>query len=252
MGSTERPVSARQRSSSRGLQDRYGLVLSATLLMFVITAVASEHAVGRVLAPLLFTALLVLVLVVSKASRRAILVTAALIPIAIAASVVAGVSEPGTVPSLVGIFLSAILIVVSSGVIVRRIATRRYVSISTVLGALCVYLFLAVLFSFVYRMISILGSEPLFAQTDEPASIDFIYFSLVSLTTLGFGDLTPLGSVGKMTAVLEAVLGQLYLVTVVAVFVGNLSRRQKEVLAVDDAGSAPADDSDPDAGSIDR
>ena len=106
MGKSERSVSGGRRVSSRGLHDRYGLVLAATLLSLIIIAAVSERAAGRVLAPLLFAAILILDLVVSKASRRAIWVTVALIPIPIAVSAVAGVSEPASAASLVGTLLS--------------------------------------------------------------------------------------------------------------------------------------------------
>ena len=48
----------------------------------------------------------------------------------------------------------------------------------------------------------------------------FEYYSFVTLTTLGFGDITPLTRMAKAFSVLEAVIGQLYLVVVVAWFVG--------------------------------
>ncbi len=57
---------------------------------------------------------------------------------------------------------------------------------------------------------------------------DFLYFSLATLTTTGYGDLTAAGELGRTLAVLEALLGQIYLVTVVALLVSNLRRPTKE------------------------
>jgi voltage-gated potassium channel Kch len=59
-----------------------------------------------------------------------------------------------------------------------------------------------------------------------PRSIDFLYFSYVTLTTVGYGDLTAAGDLGRMLAVTEALLGQLYLVTVVALVIGNIGRER--------------------------
>ena len=54
--------------------------------------------------------------------------------------------------------------------------------------------------------------------------MDHLYFSFVSLTTVGYGDLTPISDLGRMIAVSEALIGQLFLVTVVALVVGNIGR----------------------------
>ena len=54
----------------------------------------------------------------------------------------------------------------------------------------------------------------------------FLYFSYVTMLTLGYGDYTPANQVGKTFAVMEALFGQLYLVTVVAVLVSSFGRRR--------------------------
>jgi hypothetical protein len=59
------------------------------------------------------------------------------------------------------------------------------------------------------------------APEDTPA-IDYLYFSFVTITTTGYGDFTAATGIGRMTAVLEAIFGQLYLITVVALVVQNL------------------------------
>jgi hypothetical protein len=102
------------------------------------------------------------------------------------------------------------------------------ISRRTIFGALCIYLFAALLFAMAYRIIAAFSGEPFFVQTDDPSAVDYIYFSFVAITTLGFGDFTPATSVGKMAAVIEAVAGQLYLVVVVALFVSRIGRGFKD------------------------
>ena len=66
-------------------------------------------------------------------------------------------------------------------------------------------------------------------QTSYPTAIDYIYFSFVTMTTLGYGDYTSAPNVGRMLAVMEAIFGQLYLITVVSLVVQNLgTKRQQE------------------------
>ena len=111
--------------------------------------------------------------------------------------------------------------------ITAGIVRRRRLDVHTVMGALCVYVLLGMFWSFVYAAISALGSGPFFAQTTHPDTSDFTYFSFVTLTTTGYGDLTALARLGRAMAVLEALFGQLYLVTVVALLVGNLAPRRE-------------------------
>jgi hypothetical protein len=95
----------------------------------------------------------------------------------------------------------------------------------SVTGAICIYILLGILFTFVYSSIAKLGSGPFFAQgTDGTPSLR-LYFSYVTLATLGYGDYTPAGNAGHTFAVLEALVGQIFLVTVVAVVVTRLSGR---------------------------
>jgi voltage-gated potassium channel Kch len=72
--------------------------------------------------------------------------------------------------------------------------------------------------------VSAVTGQPFFVQTSMPGPIDYLYFSYVTLTTVGYGDFTAATSVGRMIAVSEALTGQLYLVSAVALLVGNIGR----------------------------
>jgi hypothetical protein len=102
-----------------------------------------------------------------------------------------------------------------------RVLRQERVSLETILGALSVYLLLAFAFGAVFSAIQAITGEPFFTQLDGPAGVaDFLYFSLVTLTTLGYGDLTSGLSAGRAASALEAVVGQLFLATFVARTVG--------------------------------
>jgi hypothetical protein len=92
-------------------------------------------------------------------------------------------------------------------------------------GVLCVYLLLGMLFAYGYALIGDLASAPFFAEQRSADISDFLYFSFTTMTTTGFGDLTAAADTGRSLAIAEELTGQIYLVTVVAVIVGNLSRR---------------------------
>ncbi len=68
-----------------------------------------------------------------------------------------------------------------------------------------------------------------------------MYYSFVTLSTLGYGDLTARTDLGRMLSVSEALLGQLYLVSVVALLVANLGRSRPSIESEEDGGSPPPD-----------
>jgi uncharacterized membrane protein len=108
--------------------------------------------------------------------------------------------------------------------ILRRILSSPTITVRIVLGALAIYLLVGLTYAYLYPVIAALTNQPFFAQTENPGAVDYVYFSYVTLTTVGYGDFTAATSVGRMVAVSEALTGQLYLVSAVALLVGNIGR----------------------------
>jgi len=125
-----------------------------------------------------------------------------------------------------GVLTVAIAVAIAAGAVAQNEVNSRSVA-----GAICVYMLFGMLFMFVYGVLAIVGHAPFFAQgTDGTRSIR-LYFSYTTLATLGYGDYTAAGSLGRSLSVLEALIGQLYLVTVVAVIVTRLGRPGRRVTA---------------------
>ena len=97
-----------------------------------------------------------------------------------------------------------------------------------VYAAMLVYFLLAQLWAMVYTILDRIDPASFNLLQGQGDFLLFEYYSFVTLTTLGFGDITPLTKVAKAFSVLEAVVGQLYLVVVVAWFVGMLVARRTE------------------------
>jgi hypothetical protein len=102
---------------------------------------------------------------------------------------------------------------------VRRVLSTRTVTMQNIYGALSAYLMIGVAFAAFYTAIDHLGNGPFFAQGRPDSTQTFQYFSFTTLTTLGYGDLTAAGNFGKALAELEALIGQIVLVTLVAFLV---------------------------------
>jgi len=90
------------------------------------------------------------------------------------------------------------------------------VGFRTILGAISVYIVFALLFTFLYVGIDRLQSGVFFAGDPHTQTGDYVFFSITTLTTTGYGNLVPAGTAGQTVAVLEALLGQLFLVTAVS------------------------------------
>ena len=109
----------------------------------------------------------------------------------------------------------ALLVTATLPVTISRVLRHRRVTRETVFGAICAYVLIGLLFAFLYLAVNDLRSEPFFAQPGEHVQGEYLYFSFVALTTLGFGDLSPSVGLPQALTVLEALLGQIFLVTLV-------------------------------------
>ena len=113
--------------------------------------------------------------------------------------------------------LPAVLLVTATlPVTISRVLGHRRVTSETVLGALCAYVLIGLLFAFLYLAVEELRDAPFFAQPGPHAQSEYVYFSFVALTTLGFGDLSPSVGLPQALTVLEALIGSIFLVTLVA------------------------------------
>lgn len=106
--------------------------------------------------------------------------------------------------------------------ILRFIFSQDEITRDLIAGVAVVYLFIAALWRFIYTLIEMIhpGSFSIPQGQSVGRTVNFSYYSLVTITTLGYGDITPLTSVAKVCSTLEAVIGQLYLVITVAWLVG--------------------------------
>jgi hypothetical protein len=111
-------------------------------------------------------------------------------------------------------------------VVLRHILSTKEVTTDTILGAMCAYLLLGMVWAMVFSLIETLapgsflhGGQSLaasFPEARQPVISSFIYYSFVTLTTLGYGDITPGSSPAAALSSLEAVTGQLYIAILIA------------------------------------
>lgn len=127
---------------------------------------------------------------------------------------------------LMGVFCSIVFLCLAIVFILKEVLSQRNVNFDCISGALNGYLLLGLFFGLTYQAVeliwpgSFVSSGHHFMQAVVPGQFrelkEFFYFSLVTLTTLGYGDITPAGGPAISIATLEAVLGQFYMVVLVA------------------------------------
>ena len=111
---------------------------------------------------------------------------------------------------------SCLLAIAAVTILRRVIVGAREVDFRTILGAISVFTLLGLLFAFLYYALSRWSHDPFFADHVAARSSDYLFFSYTTLTTTGYGNLVPAGTVGQSFAVLEMLVGQIFLVTLVA------------------------------------
>ena len=204
-------------------RDSYGVLFALIVGLLITTAVAGRSSVARAIVGALQGAVLLYALWAARAGRNVLRVALVAVPLVVVAiSVAAGRTSDVAVAAVAA--ADAALSLAAIAAIARQLVAHPRVSGGTILGALCMYVLIGMLFASVYATVNALSTTPFFAQAPAPDSNDFLFFSYVTLTTVGYGDLTAAGDLGRMLAVTEALLGQLYLVTVVALVIGNVGR----------------------------
>jgi uncharacterized membrane protein YeaQ/YmgE (transglycosylase-associated protein family) len=151
---------------------------------------------------------------------------AALLAVAIVITSASAWAIHGDIPKAPAATVNGLLVAVAPVAIgrglLRDLRAEGAVTASTLAGVLAIYLLAGMFFSFLYGVIGAVDADALFAQLNSPNPQDDLYFSFVTLCTVGYGDLTPAGGLPRAVSVSEMLIGQIYLVTIVSLIVTNL------------------------------
>jgi hypothetical protein len=210
------------------LRQRYGLLLACLLVLFLVVGIAPGGAWQDALITALAAATLIFALRAGDVTPRvtaAFTVIGAAVVILVTVLAVAG-AESAAVARLASCALVAIAPPAIAVGVIRGLRERGGATIQAIMGVLCIYLLMGMFYAFLYGAIDRLGGDPFFTQAVPATASRCLYFSFTTLTTVGFGDLTARSNLGHTVAVTEALFGQIYLVTVVALLVSGLARNR--------------------------
>jgi len=209
-------------------KDAFAILFLLLLASFVFYVAGGGHAWSRIVGGVLSATTLVLAGRGAQASRAWILygwLSLGLLGLAAILGEVIG--QRGFLG--VTYLLHVVLFLFTMFLIVRRLAHSREITISSVAGALCLYVLIGMVFAGVFVAIALFSGQPFLQSADPDVRLrigDYFYFSFVTMTTTGFGDVFPATSMARALSMVEAVLGQLFLATLVArlVSVAGLKR----------------------------
>jgi hypothetical protein len=221
---------SRQRGSFRERHSgRYGVLFAAIFTVFAIQGIATPAVWEQVVVAILLAATFLLALWIANAKPwlfRVAGVCLLAIVIFTIADAAAAKPDSGGVRLANAVLVSLAPPAIVLGV-VRSLRQRQAVTVEAVLGVLCVYILLGMLFAGIYGSIDRIGSGSFFAGGAPATVSNCLYFSFTTLTTVGYGDFTASSNLGHTLSTCEALIGQIYLVTVVSVIVANLGRRRR-------------------------
>lgn len=221
----------------------YGFVLVLIVCAFVFAAVAPEDPWAASVLLLVMSATLATALWTSgvvAVRSGAVVALASFAGLAALIQLLAGGDGlTGAIALLTGLLTVATMFVIALGVL-----DQAEVNAQSVRGAICIYVLIGMFFVFVYGAVAVLGEGPFFAQGTDGDRALRVYFSFVTLATLGYGDYTAGDDLGRTLSIVEALVGQLYLVTVLALLVSQVGRRRMPLERSpdrDDGGAAEPD-----------
>ncbi|MEH6551805.1 MAG: potassium channel family protein [Pseudomonadales bacterium] len=181
--------------------------------------------------PALFGASLTLVLISSlylvTEDRRHLIIGLGLALPALLISWWPGIEQYSSLSLLNDVLYGGFLIFISIRIFSYMLAANR-VTLNMLYAAVCQYLIIGLIWAFVYSLIARLSGEAFtgaLQYSDGYAIRDLMYFSYITLTTVGYGDILPVSSAARSWAMMEGIVGQFYLAIIMARLVSLYSRQ---------------------------
>jgi len=221
--SSAAPTAGRGR---RVQQHRYGLLLLSTVISLGVQGILPPTGLQQIAVTALAAASVLLALRAADFAPRLVALGIAVAFIVLILSIVraagGGIGD-GTARVMNAALVALGPPAVAVG-IVNDLRASGQVRIEAVMGVLSLYMLVGMLFAFTYGAVDRLGGDPFFADGEPATPSRCLYFSFITLATVGYGDLVARTDAGHTLAVFEALIGQIYLVTIVSLIVSNLGR----------------------------
>ena len=202
-------------------RERFFIILCLILGLLVLVPILNRFVVVRIFLDIFLTAI-VISMVYAISHKKGHVIVGMLVAIMMLASLWSqyfyqnkGIAAFGMIA---GVFFTAVVIANILDFMLKSEEVNREI----IYAAILLYLLVALMWAFLYTFLELVDPASFNIDLSQPQGylLVFQYYSFVTITTLGYGDITPVTEVAKAFSVLEAVVGQLYLVVAVAWLVG--------------------------------
>jgi hypothetical protein len=200
--------------------DRFLFLLLSLLFLFVLHPFM-EELIGLRLLMDAFVTLILISGVYAVSEKKSVFILA----LALALPTVAGSWSVHFLESpafhLMGKISGALFFAFTAITLMSHLFKAKDITSDTIIGAICVYFLIGLMWAYVYAILEIFHPGTFYSsQGGSLGSQLFTYYSFVTITTLGYGDITPLTSQARSLSLIEAAFGQIYLAVVIARLVG--------------------------------
>ena len=202
-------------------KERFFILLCLIVGLLLLVPILNRFIVARIFLDIFLTAIAIsMVYTISQKKGQAI--AGLLLAIVMLASLWLQYSYPNKPIAAIGMIAGVLFIAVVIASIMVFMFKSEEVNREIIYAAILLYLLVALGWAFVYTFLELVDPASFNIDLSHPQGYlsVFQYYSFVTITTLGYGDITPVTEVAKAFSVLEAVVGQLYLVVAVAWLVG--------------------------------
>ena len=201
--------------------DGFGLLLLLLVLAFIRSAFHGRVGHSLAIGLNFFMVVVALRATGMRTWRRLSWLTA----IGLAGTTVARVVSDADLTVIIAAWSQALVLAAILIATVQRILRHSEVRLDTLMGAFAAYFLIAMVFSWLYIGLNRIGTPFFGVPTPDP---EFPYFSVITMTTVGYGDYTPVGPFNQRLVAVEALLGQIFLASLVARMVSLFSRRRPD------------------------
>jgi hypothetical protein len=212
---------------------RFSYLLALILFTLVLSSFVRGTEAGQIISRVLFSGILLVSVAVASQGRRPLAVAVGLGVLATVATWLHHFLPDRLWLVTVTHVLIVMVFVVTLAAILSHVLSRRRVTGETLSGAICAYLLIGLTGAFLYSVLEVfhpgslkiapeppLDSAPPSNTYPHPGFSLLVYYSFVTLATVGYGDIIPVSSPARMLSVLEAIAGQLFLAVLIARLVG--------------------------------
>lgn len=218
------PDSDGSRQDLRRRAVAFSCLLVGLLVAYALIIATSGRLLGSVARVIALAIVLLAALRIRHVSRGRTDAIGVVAVLAVLVTAATSVFASGELLAVLTAVTTIILVCVTSALVIHSLAHHARVDVAAVLGVLCIYLLIALVFSSAHELGGAFVDGYFEGSHRPPTAGDCLYFSVVTITTVGIGDISPGTDLARMVTVLEAVVGQLYVVSIVAAVVGGWRR----------------------------